>query len=122
MPALTAIPPVSSLGIFSVRRTDCLRSPVAPTSWTPSMRPTMPGAALGSFTSCPLNMLSPGFATSMLVPSASNWRINCAWLEAEIPTTAIIVAMPMAIPRAESTTRTGRLRSPAEPTCRTSRG
>ncbi|GAA2778021.1 hypothetical protein GCM10019017_23840 [Streptomyces showdoensis] len=39
-----------------------------------------------------------------------------------MPTTAIIVAIPMAIPSAESTTRTGRLRSPAEPTCRTSRG
>lgn len=39
-----------------------------------------------------------------------------------MPITAIMVAMPIAMPSADSTTLVGRLRSPAAPTLSTSEG
>jgi hypothetical protein len=51
----------------------------------------------------------------MFVPSWSNVDWSWARLDAEMPSTATIAAMPIAMPRADSTARSGRARSPAAP-------
>ena len=52
----------------------------------------------------------------MSVPSPSSWASTSARLDAEIPTTATIAAMPMAMPRAVSAVRDRRARRPTVPT------
>jgi len=95
--------------------------PVAPTAVTDPTRPTISGAVSGSSAPSPKTVF-PGLTVSRLVPSRSIFRSSCSLLDDEIPITATIVAIPMAIPTAESKTLVGRARSPANPTLTTSRG
>jgi hypothetical protein len=66
--------------------------------------------------------LGTGSARSMLVPSADSSVINACWLEAGMPVTTIIVAMPMEIPSADRAARSLRVRMPSRPRPRRSRG
>ena len=75
------------------------------------MRPIMATDSGGIVAASP-NIEVPGPALRRLVPSSARSWLSWARLEVEMPTTAIIAAMPMAIPRAERTTRSGRARSP----------
>ncbi|WP_162003898.1 hypothetical protein [Streptomyces antimycoticus] len=89
-------------------------SPVAVACRTGPMRSTVETAFFGRTTPFPI-VSSPASAVSRLVPGQSSRAIRSARLEAERPTTATIVAMPIAIPRADSTTRVRRARSPTRP-------
>ena len=62
----------------------------------------MPGASAGSFDWSPSTDW-PGVTSSRLVPSRSSRPSRSARLDAEMPSTATIAAMPMAIPSAVST-------------------
>ncbi len=120
--ARVAIPPDWAWGMRSVRYTFASAILlVAETNSTGPIRPTMATASSGRVASSPKRVL-PGPAVSRLVPSASSSRFSWARLEVEMPTTATIAAMPIAMPSAESTTRKGRARSPCPPTRNTSRG
>ncbi len=119
--AWTAMPPVTAFGIRSVRLIVVSTVPVAEAVRTGPMRRTMPSASTGSLASSP-NIVCPGATVSRLVPSRSSWRSNCSREEDEMPSTAIMVAMPMAMPSADRTTRAGRVRSPAAPVRNTSDG
>ena len=60
--------------------------------------------------------------TSRLVPRRSSSESRSARDESEMPSTATIAAMPMAMPRPESAARSRRVRRPMLPTRRRSRG
>lgn len=115
-------PAACSSGTTSLRRIRASTSAVAVAvaCRTSPMRCTMATALFGSFTSCPRASL-PASAVSRLVPRRSSRSIRSARLEVDSPTTATIVAMPIAIPRADRTTRARRARRPTAPTARTSR-
>ena len=84
-------------------------------SVTGPMRSAVSRADSGSVVDSP-NRVWPGATRSMSVPRASSSASRSARLDAEIPTTATIAAMPMAIPSAVSAVRSGRDRSPIVPT------
>jgi hypothetical protein len=85
--------------------------PIAVTDSTEPIRPTIAGDSSGNVAFSP-NSVSPGATVSRLVPSEFSSRSNLARLEVEVPTTATIAAIPIAIPSAERATRSGRARSP----------
>ena len=64
----------------------------------------------------------PAPAVSRFVPRRSIWASRSAWLEAEMPSTATIEAIPIAMPTADSAARRRRVRRPMLPTASTSRG
>ena len=64
----------------------------------------------------------PGVTVSRFVPSASISATSSARLDAEIPSTATMVAIPSAMPGADSTLRAGRITSPASATGHRSAG
>ncbi len=78
-------------------------------------------AVCGSLLSSPKKD-SPAWSVRRFVPRRSIVASSSAWLEAEMPRTATIDAMPIATPSAESAARSRRVRSPMLPTARTSRG
>jgi hypothetical protein len=71
-------------------------------------------AVSGSFASWPKKSW-PGAAVRRLVPSLDIFSFSAAALEAGMPTTATTAAMPIAMPRADSTARIGRVRIPKKP-------
>jgi hypothetical protein len=85
------------------------------------MRPAVSRASSGSVVSSP-NADWPGAARSMPVPSESISANRSALLDDEMPTTATIAAMPMAMPSAVRLVRSRRLRSPIVPARSTSIG
>src|SRR6266568_3471698 len=94
---------------------------VGATRWTPSMRPSMALARVGSSASW-LWSDWPLVTVSRLVPSRSIWASRSAWLERVMPSTETIAAMPIAMPSADSPARSGRARRPTVPTGRRSAG
>lgn len=117
--AWTEMPPVTASGMWSVRRTVLSTVPVAEAVRTGAIRLIMLSAEVGSLASSP-NRVRPGATVSRLVPSRSSWRSSCSRDEDEMPITAIMAAMPMAMPSADRMTRVGRARSPDAPTRSTS--
>ncbi len=106
------MPPDSISGTWSLRYTDASgTTPVAEVSSTGPIRSIIGSASSGSCEASP-NTDWPGAVVSRLVPSASRRRFRSSELEAEMPTTATIAAIPMAMPIAESVTRSGLDRSP----------
>ena len=97
--ATTPMPPVSSAGIRSVRRT------VALTAVVPAAADDRADAAdhrrgvLGQLRVVAEERL-PGFTVSRLVPRPSSWSRRSARPDAEMPSTATRAAMPMAMPSA----------------------
>jgi hypothetical protein len=91
------------------------------TCWTASMRRIIGTAVVGSSAFSPVR-LCPGVTVSRLVPSRSSSASSCALLDWEMPSTATMAAMPMAIPRADSAARSRRVRRPVPATPRRSRG
>ena len=63
----------------------------------------------------------PGCTVRRLVPSGRSYASRSAWLDAEMPSTATIDAIPIATPSAESAARRRRVRRPMLPTASTSR-
>lgn len=118
--AWVVTPAVRSSGTRSLRRIRASTFPVPVACRTGPMRSTIATAFLGSVTSLPVASL-PASAVRRLVPRRSSRAIRSARLDSDSPTTATIVAMPMAMPSAESTTRARRARRPTAPTPRTSR-
>ena len=57
----------------------------------------------------------PAVAVSRFVPRESSWAASWARLEAEMPTTEIMAAIPMAMPRADRKARVGRALMPVPP-------
>ena len=119
--AFTEIPPVSDSGMRSVRRTLADTFPVALTDSTGPMRPIIPTDSSGRDASSP-NRVWPGVTVSRLVPSRSSWARRSARLEAEIPSTDTMAAIPRAIPSPDSPVRSRRVRRPTLPTRNTSAG
>ena len=78
------------------------------------MRRTLPTLSCGREEELP-NRSWPAVAVSRLVPSESSWAESWARLEAEMPTTEIMAAIPMAIPRADRKARVGRALMPVPP-------
>ena len=118
--ATTLMPLVRSSGMRSVRRTltpSTLR--VAAADSTGPIRRIIAGAAVGSVASSPNGSL-PGATCSRLVPNRSSSASRSARLEAEMPTTATIAAMPIATPSDVSSVRSRRARSPTVPSHRAS--
>ncbi len=115
------MPPVSVTEMRSVRYTRAAATrPVEDTSVTGPILATICGEVVGRCAASPKNEV-PGPTDSRLVPRASSCRSTCARLDVAMPTTATMAAMPIAMPRADSTTRNGRARRPAPPTRTTSR-
>ena len=110
--AYTVMPLLLAAGTWSLRYTLALTSPTADAAWTGPIRATMAGAVAGKVTFGWPNEL-PGVTVSRFVPRESISATTCARLEAEMPSTATMVAMPRAIPSADSTARAGRVASPA---------
>src|SRR5580698_3540648 len=93
--------------------------PISDTLVTGPMRDTMPSAVVGSSVCCPRAVLwgctlirLPSWPSSFKRPVFDDW---------EMPSTPTMAAMPMLMPRADSSARTRRLRSPRLPTRRRSR-
>ena len=115
------MPLVSYDGMRSVRRTVASTSATAAAPSTGARRRTMAGASAGNFDWSPSTDW-PGVTSSRLVPSRSSRPSRSARLDAEMPSTATIAAMPMAIPTAVRIARPLRVRSPVRPTAATSTG
>ena len=94
---------------------------VAATCSTPATRRSIDGAASGSTASSPRNDC-PGATRSRFVPSRSSCASRSAFEDSEMPSTATIAAMPIAMPSADSAARSRRVRSPSEPVRTMSRG
>src|SRR5215472_11900755 len=88
---------------------------------TGPIRAIMPGAVTGRV-AVELANDWLGVTVSRLVPSASISATSWDRLDAEIPSTATIVAMPTAMPSAESTLLAGLITSPARATGHRSAG
>lgn len=117
--ATTWMPPVIATSTSWVRRTVSGTDVIPAASATGPIRRAVSRADSGSVTSSP-RVVCPGATRNRSVPSASSSATRSARLDAEIPTTATIAAMPMATPSAVSEVRSGRARSPTVPTRRTS--
>lgn len=113
-------PAVRSSGTTSLRRIRASTSAVAVACCTGPTRSTIATADFASLTRVPEGS-SAASAVRRLVPRRSSRAIRSARLDSDSPTTATMVAIPMAIPSAESTTRARRARRPTAPTRRTSR-
>ena len=114
--------------LVSPGSTRLLRRTVAPSMaytaavcCTPSTAPMRAPAVSGSLLSSPKND-SPACSVSRFVPRRSMVASRSAWLDAEMPSTATIEAIPIATPTADSAARRRRVRRPMLPTARTSRG
>ena len=117
------MPPLCDSGIRSERYTFASgTTPVAATCVTGAIRPIIDTASYGSTPTSPLIIDVPGETVSRFVPSAASCRSSSARLDDEIPTTAIIAAIPIAIPNADNHARSGRVRRPVAPTRSTSPG
>jgi len=87
-----------------------------PADWvTGRIRSAVARADSGSVVDSP-NAVRPGATRSMSVPSESSSARRSARLDDEIPTTATIAAIPIAIPSAVRVVRNRRDRSPMVPT------
>ncbi len=105
------MPPVTASSTWSVRRT-VAGTPVMPAaSVTGPMRSAVARADSGRVAASP-NGVWPGATRSRSVPSSSSSASRLARLDAEIPTTATMAAMPMAMPSAVSDVRSRRACSP----------
>jgi hypothetical protein len=114
--------PVSAGGMWSLRYTeDELSIAVAVTEVTGPIRPIIATASSGRCDGSPW-MVCPGATRNRFVPSVASCRLRLARLESAMPTTQTIAAMPIAMPKADRNTRSGRVRSPAAPTRTASRG
>ena len=104
---------------MSVRRTvwEVIVTPAALV--TGATRPAVSRAVVGSVVDSP-NIVWPGATRNRSVPRLSISAIRSARLDAEIPTTATMAAIPMAIPRDVNVVRKGRERNPTVPTRNTS--
>ena len=119
--ATTAIPPVRDTSTLSVRRTVTFPTTrVAAADSTGPMRRIIAGAVVGRVLASP-NTELPGSTCNRLVPNSSSSARRSALLDAEMPTTATMAAIPMAMPRAVRTVRARLARSPPVPTASTSR-
>jgi hypothetical protein len=94
---------------------------MADTDRTGAIRPTIDSESIGSSASPPV-IVDPGETLSRLVPSAASVRSSSAREDEEMPTTATIAAIPIAMPSADRKARIGRVRRPTAPTLSTSRG
>jgi hypothetical protein len=94
---------------------------VAAVASTPLARRIIAPADSGSSASSPRNDW-PGATRSRLVPSRSSCASRSAFDESEMPRTATIAAIPIAMPRAERAARSRRVRRPIEPDRSTSAG
>jgi hypothetical protein len=115
------MPPVSSSGIRSVRRTLAETCVVAAAVSTAAIPRIAAGALLGRVASSP-KKLSPGATVSRFVPSRSRRSSKFVFEDCEMPSTATIEAIPIAMPSAESAARRRRVRSPIEASRTRSRG
>ena len=93
---------------------------VAAADCTGVMRRIIAGAVVGSWEAWP-NPFRPGCTWRRFVPNRSSWASRSARLDAEIPTTDTIAAIPMAMPSAVRMARERLVRSPRLPTPRRSR-
>ena len=113
--ATTAMPPVMFSSTWSLRRT-VASIPVRPAAdVTGPMRSATARAESGSVVASP-KAVCPGATRSMSVPSPSSWARTSARLDAEIPTTATIAAIPIAMPSDVSAVRDLLARRPIVPT------
>ena len=78
---------------------------------TPANRAIIPGAVIGSSAVPPVRVW-PFCTVRRLVPSLAISASKPAWEEADSPSTAVIAATPIAIPRADKPARSLRVRSP----------
>ena len=111
------MPPVSVEGMWSVRRTVADTRAVAAVDCTGPIRPIMPGAVSGSLALSPSSVW-PASTVRRLVPRASSSARRLVRLEAEIPRTATMAAIPRAIPAADRIDRSRRARRPPTATLR----
>src|SRR5215207_1195854 len=109
------MPPVIASSMRSVRLTVWSSVLTDAARWTVPIRPIMPVAVFGSSASSPRKVW-PGPTVSRFVPSRSSVASRSALLDSEMPRTATIDAIPMAIPSAESPARRRRDLSPIAPT------
>ncbi len=112
--ASTPMPPVSSSLTRSLRRTVASTRVVCVTDSTGPMRAAITRASSGTSDPVP-STPPPGVTRSKLVPSRSRVAIRSARPDAEMPITATMAAIPMAMPIAVSTARAGRAASPRMP-------
>src|SRR5439155_993038 len=110
--ALTPRPPVSSGSMRSVRRTVASSARTLETAVTRAMRAIARGALAGSVASPPPRCW-PGATVSRLVPRRSRRASRPAREDSDSPSTATMLAIPIATPSAESAARSRRMRSPA---------
>ena len=113
--AATRMPPVTDSSTRWLRRTVASTAVMPAASVTGPTRAAVSRADSGSVVESP-NAVRPGATRSRSVPRASSWARTSARLDAEMPTTATIAAMPMAMPSAVSIVRDRRARSPMVPT------
>jgi hypothetical protein len=103
---------VSAEGISGLRKAFTLFTvPVSCTWVTPGSRVIIPGAVTGSSAVPPVRVW-PFCTARRLVPSLAISASNPAWEEADRPSTAVIAATPIAIPRADRLARSLRVRNP----------
>ena len=103
---------MSAEGISGLRKAFTLfTAPVSCTWVTPGNRVIIPGAVTGS-SAVPPVMVWPFCTVRRLVPSRAISASNPAWEEADRPSTAVIAATPIAIPRADRLARSLRVRNP----------
>src|SRR6516165_580318 len=103
---------VSAAGISGLRKAFALFTvPVSCTWVTPGSLVIIPGAATGNCAVPPVRVW-PFCTVSRLVPSLAISASNPAWEEADNPSTAVIAATPIAIPRADRLARSLRVHSP----------
>jgi hypothetical protein len=114
--ALTVMPPVRSLGARSVRSTLASTDVTDDTSWTGPMRRSMVSDVVGKAASSFPMKPPPASTTSRFVPNRSSASSRLALDDSEMPSTATIAAIPMAMPSADSEARRRRLRSPMDAT------
>ena len=97
----------------SERRTRVWVFATAAAAVTGPMRSTIPTEDSGSRTGS--SSRGKVWARNVLVPSAVSSSIRARWLDAGMPVTTTMVAMPSEIPSAESAARIRRVRSPSMP-------
>ena len=111
--ATTRIPPVTSSSMRSVRRTVASTPVIPAVIVTGPMRAATSRADSGNVVESP-DIVWPGCTRKRSVPRASMRAMTSARLDDEMPTTATIAAIPMAIPSAVSSVRNRRERKPGD--------
>jgi hypothetical protein len=115
--ASTDRPEPSLRGARSERRTTVCVFATAAALVTGPMRATRATASVDSLTG---GSPGAGSARNMLVPKAVSSSSSARWLVAGMPVTTIIVAMPIAMPSADSAARNRRAVMPSSPSRSTS--